>query len=135
MPLVQLTYASRAPGATLSEITDMLNLAKKKNAELGITGLLVFDSRFFLQLLEGERERVNALYRRICRDPRHSDVTLLTYREIGERTFGDWAMGYVSYVDADTLARHSDAGRFDPFALEAARVLPLLEELAKPRPA
>ena len=47
-------------------------------------------------MLEGGRDSVNALYNRITRDKRHRDPTLLSYDEIGQRTFAGWSMGQVN---------------------------------------
>jgi hypothetical protein len=54
-----------------------------------VTGVLCFclSSGIFMQVLEGGRDPVNALYNRITRDKRHRDATLLSYDEIGQRSF------------------------------------------------
>lgn len=115
---VRLVYASRSLGnATLSELTDMLARARERNAEHGVTGVLAFDSRYFLQLLEGERSAVNATYNRITQDPRHGDITLLVYEQGVERLFAEWSMGWVKRVDEP----------FEPFDLAPDRVVPLLQ--------
>ena len=59
--------------------------------------MLCFSGGIFLQVLEGGRSQVSALYNRISADPRHRDVVLLSYDEIGERSFAGWSMGQVNW--------------------------------------
>jgi hypothetical protein len=132
--LVRLLYASR----TTSEIDDALvasifERSRKFNLEHGITGILCTTSpgNVFLQLLEGGRATVNALYGNIVRDPRHVDITLLDYAEITERRFGSWRMGRVnlSRINQGTILRFSQSPALDPFSMSGKSALALLEEL------
>ncbi|MBN2840596.1 MAG: BLUF domain-containing protein, partial [Coriobacteriia bacterium] len=96
MGLVRLTYASRLmPELGPSDLWDILKTAREHNSAAFITGMLCYDAGSFLQCLEGERDTVNALYRAIIADSRHSDVTLLEYGEIEHRIFSRWAMAYL----------------------------------------
>ena len=74
-----------------------------------MTGVLCFSEGLFLQLLEGGRLPVSQLYNRIANDPRHRDVMLLSYEEIGERKFAGWSMGQVnlSHLNASLLLKYS----------------------------
>jgi len=85
----------------------------------------------FLQVLEGGRTAVNALYGTIVRDPRHREVTLLDYAEITERRFAGWRMGSVSLnrVNVGTILRFSESPVLDPFSMSGGATLALLEEL------
>jgi len=132
--LVRLLYASRSE----SEIDDalvasILERSQKYNLEHGITGILCTYSpgNVFLQVLEGGRAAVNALYGTILRDPRHRDVTLLDYAEITERRFAGWRMGSVSLnrVNVGTILRFSESPVLDPFSMSGPASLALLEEL------
>ena len=132
--LVRLLYASR----TTSEIDDalvasILERSRKHNLEHGITGILCTSSpgNVFLQMLEGGREAVNALYANIVRDPRHRDVTLLDYAEITERRYASWRMGRVNLnrVNQGSILRFSQSAVLDPFSMTGKTALALLEEL------
>ncbi len=132
--LVRLLYASR----TTSEIDEalvssILERSRKHNLEHGITGILCTTSpgNVFLQLLEGGRAAVNALYGNIVRDPRHRDVTLLDYAEITERRFGSWRMGRVKLnrINQGTILRFSESPVLDPFSMSGPTALALIEEL------
>ncbi len=79
----------------------------------------------------GGRAAVNELYDLIPRDPRHRDITLLDYAEIGERRFATWRMGDVilNRVNLGTILRFSESPVLDPFQLSGKTALALLEEL------
>ncbi|WP_340264256.1 BLUF domain-containing protein [Sphingobium mellinum] len=59
-----------------------------------MTGLLLFNGKRFLQVLEGPREAVERVYDRVCADGRHCAVVKLRETAIAEREFGNWAMAY-----------------------------------------
>jgi len=133
--LVRLLYASRAvDGIDTSFIDDILSRSHTLNLEHGITGILCAcqTGGVFLQALEGAREAVNQLYANIVRDPRHSDVMLLDYAEIDERSFSAWRMGRVDLnrVNASTILRYSQRAQLDPFTLSGRAALALLLDLS-----
>ncbi|MCA9757720.1 MAG: BLUF domain-containing protein [Candidatus Eisenbacteria bacterium] len=133
--LVSLLYASRAKGPVEAEfITSILTKSREKNERLGITGVLCTSGDgVFLQLLEGGREEVNALYNKIVQDTRHEQCTLLNYEEIEERRFSCWRMGRVdlSKVNLSTVLRFSEKPKLDPFSMSGRGALALLDELEK----
>ena len=119
MFLVQLIYASRPrAGFGRTDIEQILRTAREHNTKAGISGLLVFNSNYFLQCLEGGRGAVNQLYRRILVDPRHDDVVLLDYRVIAQRRFPNWAMGYTgeSIPNRETFLKYGLKGDFNPYS-------------------
>ena len=96
--LVRLTYASRAnDGMTGDALNALCKAARAKNLDLGVTGVLVYSDGIFLQVLEGSRDAVNALYARLLRDSRHRELVLLSYEEICERRFAGWYMGQAAH--------------------------------------
>jgi hypothetical protein len=58
----------------------------------GISGLLLFDGRNFVQALEGPEDSVAAAFDRICSDARHTDVKVASDRLIDAREFPYWSM-------------------------------------------
>lgn len=130
--LVRLLYASRAAsGVDADALNAILRQSKAHNPALGVTGVLCFSGGIFLQLLEGGREAVNRLYNRIAADPRHVDVALLDYQEIGERRFGGWSMGLVNLarLNPALLLKYSETAVLDPFAVSGKASLALFDEL------
>ena len=65
------------------------------------------------------RDAVSALYNRIAQDPRHHDVALLSYEEIGERSFSSWSMGQVnmSRLNPALVLKYSEGTVLDPYAV------------------
>ena len=132
--LVRLLYASRAaPSVDPEELLTILRQSQANNPAEGITGVLCFcmNERIFLQLLEGGRSAVNRRYNRIAADPRHSDVELLSYAEIGERRFAAWSMGQVNMacLNPALVLKYSERSALDPYAVSGRASLALFEEL------
>ena len=87
MFLVRLVYTSEiTEGVTESDIQNILDKARKKNTALNVTGVLLFNRKYFLQCLEGSREQVNKVYHHILNDNRHKGVVLLDYSEVNEES-------------------------------------------------
>ena len=66
--------------------------AAERNAREGITGALMFAGNVFVQLLEGERDALEATFERVCRDTRHRRILIIDYSEIEQRVFDSYAM-------------------------------------------
>jgi hypothetical protein len=133
--LVRLLYASRAARAVDPEELDaILRKSRANNAKSGITGALCLcrEGGLFVQVLEGSRQAVNSLYSRIVADPRHNEVTLLSYFEIRERRFAGWAMGQVNMarLNPALVLKYSPTATLDPFTVSGAASMSLFEELA-----
>ncbi|MFM7705083.1 MAG: BLUF domain-containing protein [Rubrivivax sp.] len=130
--LVRLMYASRAvPAIDHEELVTILRQSKANNPTVGVTGVLCFSGGIFLQVLEGGRSAVNRLYNRIAADPRHTEVEVLLYEEIGERRFASWSMGQVNMgrLNPSLLLKYSATATLDPYAVSGSVSLALFEEL------
>jgi hypothetical protein len=130
--LVHLLYASRVSTSVTDEFTEaILQQSRLNNPRLGITGLLCQGGDVYLQVLEGGRGPVNALYNTILRDPRHQQVMLLHYREISERRFTGWTMGHVKLdkMNPSLLLKYSEKAVLDPFSVSGEASMALLDEL------
>ncbi len=94
--MISLIYASSATQKMSSdELMTILNKAREKNQSLDITGMLLYRDGNFLQVLEGDEEKVTRLYNTIAEDARHDGILKLSQRPISQREFGDWKMGFV----------------------------------------
>ncbi len=130
--LVRLLYASRATDTmTADSLALIMKQSKTNNAKSGITGVLCLSEGIFLQVLEGGRNVVSALYNRIANDARHRDVVLLHYQEINERCFAGWSMGEVNMarLNPALLLKYSETATLDPYAGSGAVSMALFEEL------
>lgn len=101
--IYQLLYVSSSNISDLDqELVKLLQKAREKNKENGISGFLLFDQGNIIQLLEGEQEKVENLFEVVKRDPRHFDVIRMFSGEANQRDFPDWSMGF-SKFDAKRL--------------------------------
>lgn len=95
--MISLLYLSSAiEEMSEAELLELLRQSEENNKALGVTGLLLYRDGNFLQVLEGNAEVVHELYQKICDDPRHRGIMKITEREIQEREFGEWQMGFVN---------------------------------------
>ncbi|ASP38962.1 blue light sensor protein [Bacterioplanes sanyensis] len=133
MYLTRLIYASsKTEHCTDKGIEGILAAAERNNPKYGLTGVLCFNRKHFLQCLEGPRDPINTLYQRISSDSRHSRVTLVEYCATEQRFFDQWAMKYVpDSKKMQTLAfRYSDCNDFDPYRMSAASALAFLQAVS-----
>jgi hypothetical protein len=115
--LSQYLYISTAPTLAREEVDAILATSARNNPARGITGLLLFNGRNFLQLLEGEDGKVAELMDTITADPRHSGVSVLDRRMIAARVCPDWAMKRV--LIAESIASRREMLEADlPAALD-----------------
>lgn len=104
--LYEILYVSTlAPEAPISVVADIAGKARQVNAELGVTGLLIFDGMRFCQQLEGNQKEVLKLLERIRQDTRHVQMEVLHHGELAERRFRRFSLGYASVGDGDALGR------------------------------
>lgn len=98
--MIQLCYISTArKGVSWDEVDTILDVSRTNNRRHRVTGLLLFNGKRFLQLLEGPHSEVKAVYDRILRDPRHFALVKLSEREIDEREFGGWDMAFERFAE------------------------------------
>lgn len=89
---------------TLDDIQSILTTARNNNAAVDVCGMLCYESRWFLQVLEGERAVISELFIDIADDPRHDEIVLVSMEYVDEPRFKDWQMGYVASADYFTEA-------------------------------
>lgn len=106
--MYHLIYVSQAQRPmTETELAEILKKSRAHNTRDGISGLLIY--RFapsegranFMQLLEGDKDRVLAAYDRIKADSRHHTKIVLEQGEIARSSFPDWSMGFRNADEAD----------------------------------
>ncbi len=130
--LVRLLYASRSVDKNSTElINSIMAQSRLNNPSQGLTGILCYSGDIFIQVLEGSRTAVNALYGHILKDPRHTGVQILHFEEITERRFAGWTMGQVNLAKLNTsvLLKYSELPELNPFAVSGLVSMALLDEL------
>ena len=140
--LYRLIYCSRnvilqaMPDAVLEdEIRAILATARHRNKADDVTGALLFTASGFAQVLEGLRDVVERTFERINADPRHADVTVLSFTPTERRSFPDWPVGFSGQTSPDIpdpLAHLlADATGIGPRATTGSDVLRLLERVVQ----
>ena len=67
--MIQITYiSSSARPMDQNSLQDILVKSRKNNNEVGITGMLIYHNDTFLQVLEGDEEKVDTLMSKIKKD-------------------------------------------------------------------
>lgn len=127
--LSRMIYISTAVGPITTAVTGtILRSAQEHNAANGITGVLCQGQGVYLQVLEGERSQVDALYARILQDKRHQNIVLRQQEDIQRRRYGHWAMAHIDL----THLTHADAQpAFDPYAATSEQVMATMDELIR----
>jgi hypothetical protein len=93
--LVSKTYLSKAVDVFSDhDLDQLLTNCRRNNAAASVTGALLYHNGYFMQLIEGQLDAINAIYDRIQADPRHEVLSVLFEDEISARFFPDWTMGY-----------------------------------------
>ena len=98
----QLVYSSVAVTPfTGAELLELLQKARARNTQSGVTGLLLYKQGQFMQLLEGEERTVLSLYGLICKNPKHHQIVTLLSSPATERLFPAWSMGFQNLEGVD----------------------------------
>lgn len=101
--MFELLYTSVSPkGLSEPELMALLQAARCKNQDIGVTGMLVYHDREIMQLLEGEENTVKNLYQSILTDNRHTSVELLYQGSVENRAFSGWSMAF-KVLDENTV--------------------------------
>jgi len=121
MQLCRLVYYSTYNISSLAndvtaDFEQILASAIRSNSESGLTGGLISDRQFFAQVLEGDQGAVMETFARIHEDHRHKHIVVAGKKQVRERLFGAWSMGYAGNMELfkTICAEFGHAGPFDP---------------------
>lgn len=130
--LIRTIYVSRASSPMPLELKDILAVSRKNNPVRGISGAMCFLDGVYLQFLEGEAVIVDALYQKIEKDSRHTDVKMLVHEPIAQREYPKWSMALLTWnEEIKTLfSRFNPGSECDLYTADPATVAPLLREWA-----
>lgn len=104
----RIIYCSQATSdVSPDELVALLELSRRNNERVGLSGMLLYCSQSFLQVLEGEPEALRTTYARILVDNRHTNLRLLLDADVPAPLFPDWTMGF-EHVDDEDLADELD---------------------------
>ncbi|MDF1630160.1 MAG: BLUF domain-containing protein [Alcanivoracaceae bacterium] len=109
--MYQIVYVSTATREyDRDELERILAVSRKNNSLDGVTGMLCYHGGTFFQMLEGERDKVEAVMKRVAQDKRHYGVMVLLEQEVESRDLPDWSMAFnqVSRREAQALDGFSE---------------------------
>ncbi len=76
---------------TEDELTALFRTTENNNTSNNITGILLYKSGKFLQVLEGEETVLKSLYEKIEADPRHNNIFVILNQKCKRRIFENYA--------------------------------------------
>ena len=91
--------SSAAENFSNDDLLALLTTSRRNNTGSGVTGMLLYKQGNFMQVLEGEEEKVRTLHHRIQSDPRHRGLITMLQQPIKARQFGAWSMGFRNLAD------------------------------------
>ena len=98
--MIQVSYVSRSKEPmSAADLLALLYECRTYNRRRQVTGLLLYANGTFLQTIEGEEDVVDALLESICKDERHAEIQMLQRKEIPERQYSEWSMGFDEISD------------------------------------
>ncbi|MGB5506871.1 MAG: BLUF domain-containing protein [Sulfurovum sp.] len=90
-----LIYVSKAEeNVDYTEILNILTHSWKYNHNSYISGMLVYDDRHFIQIIQGPIATIDKLFARISHDPRHTDIKLIGEELLHDRNCSGWGIGF-----------------------------------------
>ncbi|WP_051563775.1 BLUF domain-containing protein [Enterovibrio calviensis] len=102
--LIAIVYTSESLfDFDMETLKALMVQSRVNNTKHGITGLLLYREREFIQVLEGEEEDVNSAYQHIKNDFRHKRVEAIFKEPIERRYFPNWSMGLCRAEKSATL--------------------------------
>ncbi len=106
MALAQIIYVSRrAPRLSRRSLDSIVRESEKRNADRGVTGVLLCCGDNVMQLLEGEADVITPLFEHIAEDPRHTAVELILQKPVRRRLFPEWGMALADLEKKAALNR------------------------------
>lgn len=85
-------------------LSDIVGTAKKRNPSMGVTGLLFYHNRRFVQVIEGEKDSLEELIAILVKDNRHKNIERLVDQAIMKRGFREWNMDSFNLDSTDTIS-------------------------------
>ncbi|WP_281544362.1 BLUF domain-containing protein [Grimontia sp. SpTr1] len=114
--LQQIVYISSAEHPfTDEEFAEMLAVIRENNEKLGVTGMLLYKDGDFIQVIEGKEDILAPLFKKICSDYRHYSIVEMMRKDIVERQFKEWSMGF-HHINNDDPRLEGFNGFFDDHA-------------------
>ncbi len=132
---VRLLYVSKLKDCAnpMNELFNILTEALDFNNPNQIYGALYYGNNYFVQCLEGDKEKVEHLfYNKILRDIRHEQCEIMFFENINERLFSNWHMKYaIFHKDILRFFCEHHLDEFNPYLLNTGTIPNFIDLLAK----
>jgi hypothetical protein len=142
--LVELLYCSVsvAPQITDVDLEHILTSARRRNLEVGITGMLIYHRGEFVQILEGRKKSVEYVYEKfIGQDLQHTALNKVHQNTISHRNFSEWSMGFIGEQEIESRRPYpvieilkntlSDEAMSKPFSMGLNAFVSIYNQLRK----
>ena len=133
MNLTRLVYYSQRNPSLSLNMEELLGVCQRNNSASNVTGILHYNGHYFLQVLEGGRAEVSAIYHRIAADPRHVNIILISAQDVRERIFPTWSMGLHEGMDEETrgiFLRYFPSNTVNPESVSSDSLLDFLQDVS-----
>lgn len=131
--LIRLVYVSRSTADIhhlKSYLSGILDTARRNNLHHQIVGVLFYGNGYFLQCIEGQKKKIEALYTALLSDHRHQDVTLVEKHPIDRCQFSQWQMKYVRLDEnVQTVLKQHHYQNFTPYEMPLNVIHALIDKL------
>jgi hypothetical protein len=121
-----LVYVSKAVSPySLTDIDRLLQSARQRNEQHGLSGVLLYDNGDFMQYIEGPALGLSEIYPRIAASKMHHGIVELLREPLTALRFPQWSMAFRSpsgfgmsdpAQQSDLLSAHRAGGNTSPVA-------------------
>jgi hypothetical protein len=118
-------------GVSMKELTkDILDSCARYDRHSTLTGALLFNEEYFVQVMEGHRDQISEKMWSLAEDRRHSSMVILGSGRVDRRKFLTWSVGFAGHSEEiDALYLQFCASRtLDPTTMAAECVVNLMSE-------
>lgn len=116
-----------------NDLFDILTEAVRFNSLNSICGVLYYGNGYFVQCLEGKRDKIeNLFYEKILKDSRHKIASWCTLKILVKISFLDGIWNMPSFIkDIINFFSEHKIDQFNPYTLSASTIPQFIELLAK----
>ena len=88
-----------------SELESLFKYISEINPTLNITGALLYNNDFFLQVIEGDKDILKDLFSKIRKDKRHINILMILDQKIENRIFQNYEANFNIMKTKDDIER------------------------------
>lgn len=97
-------YSSAAYQHETADLRRIIGASRRRNSQLGVTGMLIYWQQSFFQVIEGPRTSVETIFDNYIEPARsHTGIIKAMSGTISERAFPSWSMAAHVANDSDIL--------------------------------